>query len=54
MSIATVPVVTIVKKSLGWSIALSVLMILVGFLDIVVPPGRRNCSNCLCGLAARF
>jgi len=37
---STIPVVapTILKKSLGWSIALSVLMILAGFLAIVVPP----------------
>jgi uncharacterized membrane protein HdeD (DUF308 family) len=37
---STVPVVapTILKKSLGWSIALSVLMLLAGFLAIVVPP----------------
>jgi len=37
---STVPVLTpvILKKSLGWSIALSVLMVLAGFLAIVVPP----------------
>jgi uncharacterized membrane protein HdeD (DUF308 family) len=37
---STVPVLApvILKKSLGWSIALSVLMILAGFLAIVVPP----------------
>jgi len=29
---------TIVKESLGWSIGLSVLMIVAGFLAIVVPP----------------
>jgi hypothetical protein len=37
MRIAATPVVTIVKKSLGWSIVVSVLMILAGFLAIVVP-----------------
>ncbi|SRR6266446_2197804 len=37
MSIAVNPVVGIVKKSLRWSIAVSVLMILAGFLAIVVP-----------------
>src|SRR6266849_7739144 len=37
---STVPVIApvILKKSLGWSIALSVLMIVAGFLAIVVPP----------------
>lgn len=30
--------VTIVKQSVGWSIGLSILMILAGVLAIVVPP----------------
>jgi uncharacterized membrane protein HdeD (DUF308 family) len=38
MSTATVTVPTLVKKSLGWSIALSVLMIISGMLAIVIPP----------------
>jgi uncharacterized membrane protein HdeD (DUF308 family) len=38
MSAASTSVVTIVKKSLGWSIALSVLMILAGLAAIVIPP----------------
>ena len=35
---ASASVSTIVKKSLGWSIALSVLMILAGIFAIVLPP----------------
>ena len=38
MSVTSNPVATIVKASVGWSIALSVLMILAGFLSIVMPP----------------
>jgi uncharacterized membrane protein HdeD (DUF308 family) len=38
MSTATVTVPTLVKKSLGWSIALSVLMIISGMLAIIIPP----------------
>jgi len=38
MSTAPVVAPVILKKSLGWSIALSVLMILAGFLAIVVAP----------------
>jgi uncharacterized membrane protein HdeD (DUF308 family) len=38
MGTATVTVTTLVKKSLGWSIALSVLMIISGMLAIVIPP----------------
>src|ERR1700736_1870299 len=38
MSTATVTAPTLVKKSLGWSIALSVLMIISGMLAIVIPP----------------
>jgi len=38
MSATSTPVATIVKKSLGWSIGLSVLMIVAGLLAIVMPP----------------
>jgi uncharacterized membrane protein HdeD (DUF308 family) len=38
MSTAAVPAPSLVKKSLGWSIALSVLMIVSGMLAIVIPP----------------
>jgi len=38
MSATSTPVATIVKKSLGWSIGLSVLMIVAGLLSIVMPP----------------
>jgi len=37
MSIAATPSLTIVKKSLQWSIAASVVMTLAGFLAVVVP-----------------
>ncbi len=35
---STSPVGTIVKESVGWSIGLSVLMIVAGILAIVIPP----------------
>jgi uncharacterized membrane protein HdeD (DUF308 family) len=35
---SSAPLGTIAKKSVGWSIALSILMLLVGILAIVVPP----------------
>ena len=35
---STSPIGTIVKESVGWSIGLSVLMIVVGILAIVIPP----------------
>jgi uncharacterized membrane protein HdeD (DUF308 family) len=38
MSATSNPVATIVKESLGWSIGLSVLMIVAGLLAIVMPP----------------
>jgi uncharacterized membrane protein HdeD (DUF308 family) len=38
MSVTSTPIPVIVRKSLGWSIALSVLMILAGVLAIVIPP----------------
>ena len=50
------PLVTIAKQSIGWSIALSVLMILAGILAIVVPvaAGIAHASrNGRCGWCAR-
>ena len=41
------PVGTIVKKSVGWSIGLSVLMILAGFLAIAVPQAAGIAVNLL-------
>ena len=38
---------TIVKKSVGWSIGLSVLMILAGFLAIVIPQAAGIAVNIL-------
>ncbi len=38
---------TIVKKSVGWSIGLSVLMILAGFLAIAVPQAAGIAVNLL-------
>jgi uncharacterized membrane protein HdeD (DUF308 family) len=38
MSAASTPVPVILKKSLGWSIGLSILMIAAGLLAIVIPP----------------
>lgn len=38
MSTATMTTPTLVQKSLGWSIALSVLMMIAGLLAIVIPP----------------
>jgi uncharacterized membrane protein HdeD (DUF308 family) len=38
MSTASVSAVGVVKKVLGWSVALSILMIFAGCLAIVVPP----------------
>ena len=38
MNTISMAVPTLVKKSLGWSIALSVLMIVAGILAIVIPP----------------
>ena len=38
---------TIVKKSVGWSIGLSVLMILAGFLAIAVPQAAGIAANLL-------
>jgi len=49
MSVASTSVSTIVKKSLGWSIALSVLMILAGILAIVIPPAAGIAITVLMG-----
>jgi predicted anti-sigma-YlaC factor YlaD len=38
MSTTSTPVPIILKKSVGWSITLSVLMIVAGILGILVPP----------------
>src|SRR6202041_4203673 len=38
MSTATVAAPSLVKKSLGWAIALSVLMVIRGMVAIVIPP----------------
>ena len=38
---------TIVKKSVGWSIGLSILMIVAGFLAVVVPPAAGIAVNLL-------
>ena len=39
--------VTIVKESVGWSIGLSILMILAGFLAIVIPQAAGIAVNLL-------
>jgi uncharacterized membrane protein HdeD (DUF308 family) len=38
VTMSTPSLATIAKESVGWSIALSVLMILAGFLAVVIPP----------------
>ena len=38
MSATATPVTTVIKKTLGWSIFISVLMIVAGILAIIVPP----------------
>jgi uncharacterized membrane protein HdeD (DUF308 family) len=38
MSAASTSVTTVVKKTLGWSIALSILLILAGMAAILIPP----------------
>src|ERR1700693_1146927 len=40
---------TIVKKSVGWSIGLSVVMILAGFLAIAIPQAAGIAVNLLVG-----
>src|SRR4029077_19855626 len=46
---ATSAVGTIVKKSVGWSIGLSILMILAGLLAIAVPQAAGIAVNLLVG-----
>src|ERR1700730_3351691 len=38
MNAASTPMLSVARKTVGWSIALSVLMILSGILAIVIPP----------------
>src|SRR5258708_33047153 len=49
MSVTSTPIPVIVRKSLGWSIALSVLMILAGILAIVIPPAAGIAITVLFG-----
>jgi uncharacterized membrane protein HdeD (DUF308 family) len=49
MGVTSTPIPVIVKKSLGWSIALSVLMILAGILAIVIPPAAGIAITVLFG-----
>ena len=49
MSVTSTPIPVIVRKSLGWSIALSVLMILAGLLAIVIPPAAGIAITVLFG-----
>ncbi len=49
MSVTSTPIPVIVRKSLGWSIALSVLMILAGVLAIVIPPAAGIAVTLLFG-----
>jgi uncharacterized membrane protein HdeD (DUF308 family) len=49
MSVTSTPIPVIVRKSLGWSIALSVLMILAGVLAIVMPPAAGIAITLLFG-----
>lgn len=49
MSVTSTPIPVIVRKSLGWSIALSILMILAGILAIVIPPAAGIAITVLFG-----
>src|SRR5207247_9064704 len=49
MNTTAFPVPKIVKKSLGWCIALSVLMIVAGRLAIVMPPAAGIAVTILVG-----
>jgi uncharacterized membrane protein HdeD (DUF308 family) len=49
MSVTSSPIPVIVRKSLGWSIALSVVMILAGILAIVIPPAAGIAITVLFG-----
>src|SRR6202022_5052237 len=49
MSVTSTPIPVIVKKSLGWSIGLSVVMIVAGILAIVIPPAAGIAVTVLFG-----
>ena len=49
MSVTSNSIPVIVRKSLGWSIALSVLMIVAGLLAIVIPPAAGIAITVLFG-----
>jgi uncharacterized membrane protein HdeD (DUF308 family) len=49
MSVTSTPIPVIVRKSIGWSIVLSVLMILAGILAIVIPPAAGIAVTVLFG-----
>jgi uncharacterized membrane protein HdeD (DUF308 family) len=49
MSVTSTPIPVIVRKSIGWSIVLSVLMILAGILAIVIPPAAGIAVTLLFG-----
>jgi uncharacterized membrane protein HdeD (DUF308 family) len=49
MSVTSTPIPVIVRKSLGWSIGLSVLMIVSGILAIVIPPAAGIAVTVLFG-----
>ncbi len=49
MSVTSTPIPVIVRKSLGWSIGLSVLMIVAGILAIVIPPAAGIAVTVLFG-----
>lgn len=46
---STTSIVTMAKQSIGWSIGLSVLMIVTGILAIVVPPAAGIAATILIG-----
>src|SRR5260221_1292887 len=54
MSVTSTPIPVIVRKSLGWSIGLSVLMIVAGILAIVIPPAAGIAVTVLFGLLFVF
>jgi uncharacterized membrane protein HdeD (DUF308 family) len=49
MSVTSTPISVIVRKSIRWSIVLSVLMILAGILAIVIPPAAGLAVTVLFG-----
>jgi uncharacterized membrane protein HdeD (DUF308 family) len=54
MSTASNPIATIVRESVGWSIALSLLMILAGIVSIVMPPAAGIAIAILVGWLLAF